>query len=96
MSLKTKTLLGALVLTIVAYGYYTYNNANNVQDVLSTTGIIIEGQVDNVQATPSPSTRLTFIAPTVEVKANPDKGVPVEHRTETEKTGASPVVPSGE
>ena len=79
MSLKTKTLLGALVLAVVAYGYYTYNYTDDAQDTQSNTGVVItipaeETQpVNNESTTEEVETPTEVVTPTVNVEAAPEE-----------------------
>jgi len=96
MSLKTKTLLGALVLAVAAYGYYTHTTSTDTtnQDEQSAVGTVIEAPVTistpNVEAPTEP----TITTPTVEVKPTPATSN-VEEAEAIEKTGTAPAVPSG-
>ena len=94
MSLKTKTLLGALVLAVVAYGYYTHNNTADTasQDDQSSIGTVIETPVSittpNVETPIAPA----IAVPTVEVKPTLETSN-VEKTEAIEKTGTVPSIP---
>ena len=94
MSLKTKTLLGALVLAAAAYGYYTYNNTTDTtaQDDQSSVGTVIETPVSITTPSVEVPAEPTVTTPIVEVK--PALAVPnVEETETTEKIGTVPSTP---